>query len=263
MNDKMLKSIVARCKGDFYLGVVGSVRSGKSTFINKFIENKVMPYIKDEYLKNKIVDDLPQTAAGKKITTVEPKFVPSNSITVNVSDVVMNVRLVDSVGYIIPQAQGYYDDEGPRMVKTPWFEEDIPFKEAAEIGTKKVIENHSTIGIVMTSDGSVSEFSRDDYRTVEDTIITQLKALNKPFVVVINCSNPNSDSALSTKKEIEEKYDVSVCCLNVLNMNSDDIDELLAIALSEFDIEHLDLQMPSYITNLPDSNGNTDLIHKR
>ncbi len=254
MEEKVLESIVKRCQGEFYLGVVGSVRCGKSTFINKFMECKVLPYITDDFLKNKIIDELPQIAAGKQITTVEPKFIPNNAITVNINDCTMNVRLVDSVGYVIPNALGHFDDEGPRMVKTPWFEDSISFKEAAEIGTKKVIENHSTVGIVLTSDGSISEFSRDDYRYAEEIVIEQLLDLNKPFVVVVNTSNPNSSSALQVKEEIENKYKVSVCLVNVLNMDNKDIDYILQTALEEFSIESIDLQLPKYLTVLSDDN---------
>ncbi|MFI3251529.1 MAG: stage IV sporulation protein A [bacterium] len=254
MEEKSLEAVIKRCQGEFYLGVVGAVRSGKSTFINKFIENKVMPYVSDDFLKNKIVDELPQTAQGKKITTVEPKFIPNNAITVNVNNVSMNVRLVDSVGYVIPNALGHFDDEGPRMVKTPWFEDSISFKEAAEIGTKKVIENHSTIGIVLTSDGTISDFSREDYKYAEETVINQLQELNKPFVVVINTSNPNSKEAISCKNEIEEKYNVSACLVNVLYMDSSDIDYILDTALQEFNIENIDLELPKYLTVLNEDN---------
>ncbi len=254
MEDKSLEAVVKRCKGDFYLGVVGAVRSGKSTFINKFIESKVLPFIDDEYLKSKIIDELPQCASGKKIMTVEPKFIPNNSITININDCNMNVRLVDSVGYVIPNALGHFDDEGPRMVKTPWFEEPISFKEAAEVGTKKVIENHSTVGIVLTSDGSISDFTREDYKIAEETVILQLLELNKPFVVVINSSNPSSKEALNTKQEIEEKYNVTVCITNVLNMTSTDIDIILDSALQEFEIENIDFQLPKYLTVLHNEN---------
>lgn len=254
MEEKSLEAVVKRCQGDFYIGVVGAVRSGKSTFINKFVDKKIMPYVDDEFLKNKIIDELPQTANGKKIMTVEPKFIPNSAITVNINNCSMNVRLVDSVGYVIPNALGHFDDEGPRMVKTPWFEDLISFKEAAEVGTKKVIENHSTLGIVLTSDGSISEFSREDYKYAEETVINQLKELNKPFVVVLNTSNPNSKEALSVKNEIEEKYNATVCVVNVLYMENKDIDNILEAALQEFDIEHIDLQLPKYLTILNEEN---------
>lgn len=253
-NEKTLEAIVKRCKGEFYIGVVGPVRSGKSTFINKFIENKILPLINDEYLKNKVIDELPQTAKGKNIMTVEPKFIPNNAITINFGDVEMNTRLVDSVGYVIKNATGHFDDNGPKMVKTPWFLDPIPFKEAAEIGTKKVITNHSTIGILITSDGSFSEFNRDDYEAVEETIVNELKELNKPFVIVLNTENPTTKEVIELKKQLESKYNVSVIPTNVLNMDSKDIDNILIEALNEFEISNLDFMLPSYIDVLKNDN---------
>lgn len=251
---KTLEEIVKRCQGEFYIGVVGPVRSGKSTFINKFIENKILPLISDDFLKHKIVDELPQTAKGKNIMTVEPKFIPNNAITINFGDIEMNTRLVDSVGYVIPNATGYYDDNGPKMVKTPWFDEPIAFKEAAEIGTKKVITNHSTIGILVTSDGSFSEFERNDYASVEEMIISELNELDKPFVIVLNTVDPTSEKAFKLKETLEEKYQVSVVPTNVLNMDNNDIDKILKAALNEFDISELNVLLPNYISVLNDDN---------
>ena len=254
-NEKMLEAIVKRCQGEFYIGIVGPVRSGKSTFITKFMENKILPLISDDFLKNKILDELPQTAKGKNIMTVEPKFIPNNAITVNFGDIEMNVRLVDSVGYIIPNATGYYDDNGPKLVKTPWFDEAIPFKEAAEIGTKKVITNHSNIGILVTSDGSFSEFERNDYSSVEEMIVNELKALKKPFVIVLNTQDPTSEKVLKLKDSMENKYGVSVIPTNVLNMDSNDIDHILKEALNEFELKELNIMLPQYISVLNDTNN--------
>ena len=254
-NEKMLEAIVKRCQGEFYIGIVGPVRSGKSTFITKFMENKILPLITDDFLKNKIVDELPQTAKGKNIMTVEPKFIPNNAITINFGDIQMNTRLVDSVGYVIPNATGYYDDHGPKMVKTPWFDEAIPFKEAAEIGTKKVITNHSNIGILVTSDGSFSEFERADYAGVEELIVNELKALKKPFVVVLNTLDPTSEKVLKLKDNMEKKYNVSVIPTNVLNMDNKDIDKILKEALNEFELKELNILLPKYISVLEDSNN--------
>ena len=258
MDKVALENIIKRCHGEFYIGVVGSVRSGKSTFINKFMENKILPLVNDDYLKNKIVDELrdelPLSGSGKLITTVEPKFIPNNAITIEFDSISMNVRLVDSVGFLIPNATGYFDDNGPKMVKTPWFDEPIPFKEAAEVGTKKVIANHSTIGIVVTSDGSFSDFERSDYASVEDNIVNELKELNKPFVIVLNTVDPTSSNALKIKKELESKYNVGVIPTNVLNMDSNDIDVILKEALNEFEISELNLLLPSYISVLNDAN---------
>ena len=231
------------------------MRSGKSTFITKFMENKILPLISDDFLKNKILDELPQTAKGKNIMTVEPKFIPNNAITVNFGDIEMNVRLVDSVGYIIPNATGYYDDNGPKLVKTPWFDEAIPFKEAAEIGTKKVITNHSNIGILVTSDGSFSEFERNDYSSVEEMIVNELKALKKPFVIVLNTQDPTSEKVLKLKDSMENKYGVSVIPTNVLNMDSNDIDHILKEALNEFELKELNIMLPQYISVLNDTNN--------
>lgn len=252
--EKTLEAIVKRCQGECYIGIVGPVRSGKSTFITKFMENKILPLISDDFLKNKILDELPQTSKGKNIMTVEPKFVPNNAITVNFGDIQMNVRLVDSVGYIIPNATGYYDDNGPKLVKTPWFDEAIPFKEAAEIGTKKVITNHSNIGILVTSDGSFNEFERNDYASVEELIVNELKALKKPFVIVLNTLDPTSENAIKLKDSMEKKYGVSVIAVNVLNMDSNDIDKILKEALNEFELKELNIMLPQYISVLNDNN---------
>ena len=213
-----------------------------------------MPLINDDFLKNKILDELPQTSKGKTIMTVEPKFVPNNAITINIGDTEMNTRLVDSVGYVIPNASGHYDDNGPKMVKTPWFDEAIPFKEAAEIGTKKVITNHSNIGIMVTSDGTISEFSRSDYQTVEEMIINELKMLKKPFVIVLNTQDPRCEKAIKLQKDLEKKYQVSVIPTNVLNMDNNDIDKILKEALNEFEIKELNLILPKYISVLNDTN---------
>ena len=218
------------------------------------MENKILPLISDEFLKNKIVDELPQSSKGKTIMTVEPKFVPTNAITIDIGDVSMNIRLVDSVGYIIPNATGYFDDNGPKMVKTPWFDEAIPFKDAAEVGTKKVITNHSNIGVLITSDGSFSDFSRNDYASVEETIVNELKSLKKPFVIVLNTLDPTKDEVIKLKGQLEAKYQVSVIPTNVLNMDSADIDLILTEALNEFEIKELNIMLPKYISVLDSEN---------
>lgn len=218
------------------------------------MEAKILPLINDDFLKNKIVDELPQTAKGKNIMTVEPKFIPNNAITVNFGDVEMNIRLVDSVGYIIPNATGYYDDNGPKLVKTPWFDEAIPFKDAAEIGTKKIITNHSNIGILVTSDGSFSEFERNDYASVEELIVNELKMLKKPFVIVLNTHDPKNEKVIKLKDSMEKKYGVSVIPTNVLNMDSKDIDNILKEALNEFELKELNIMLPEYVSVLDDNN---------
>jgi stage IV sporulation protein A len=252
--EKTLEAIVKRCQGECYIGIVGPVRSGKSTFITKFMENKILPLVTDDFLKNKIIDELPQTSKGKTIMTVEPKFIPNNAITINIGDTQMNTRLVDSVGFVIPNASGHFDDNGPKMVKTPWFDDPIPFKEAAEIGTKKVILNHSNIGILITSDGTFSDFERNDYASVEDIIVNELKGLKKPFVIVLNTLDPKASSVIKLQKDLEKKYQVSVIPTNVLNMDSNDIDKILKEALNEFEIKELNILLPKYISVLNDDN---------
>ena len=218
------------------------------------MENKILPLVNDDFLKNKILDELPQTSKGKTIMTVEPKFIPNNAITINIGDTQMNTRLVDSVGYVIPNASGHYDDNGPKMVKTPWFDDPIPFKEAAEIGTKKVIVNHSNIGILITSDGTFSDFERSDYASVEELIVNELKALKKPFVIVLNTLDPKAANVLKLQKDLEKRYQVSIIPTNVLNMDSNDIDKILKEALNEFEIKELNLLLPKYISVLLDDN---------
>ena len=190
-NIDIIKNITERTNGDIYLGIVGAVRTGKSTFIKKVIENLVVPNIEDEYEKKRCLDEIPQSAQGKTIMTTEPKFVPSNSAKIKIDDFYANVRLVDCVGYIIEGSKGYEDENGPRMVKTPWYNEQIPFEEAAEVGTEKVIKDHSTIGIVITTDGSITEFDREDYVKAEERVIKELKEYKKPFIVILNTFPPN------------------------------------------------------------------------
>ena len=187
---EIIKNIALRSGGDIYLGVVGAVRTGKSTFIKRMVETLVVPYIEDEYEKKRTLDEIPQSAQGKTIMTTEPKFIPNQAAKVNIDDFSCNIRLVDCVGYVIPNAKGASDDNGPRMVKTPWYDEEIPFVEAAEVGTEKVIKDHSTIGIVVTTDGSIGEFNRSDYLEAEERVIEELKAIGKPFIVILNTTHP-------------------------------------------------------------------------
>ena len=256
MSDSVIRDVVFRTSGEMYIGVVGPVRSGKSMFIRKFIENKVMPYVVDEDTKNKILDDLPQSAEGKTIMTVEPKFVPSNNVYITVeNELNLSVRLVDCVGYIIPSSKGYVNEDGaPRTVKTPWFSDDIPFEEAATIGTKKVIENHSHIGILLTSDGSFGEFSRNDYEEIEKKLVDDLKNCNKPFVIVLNTKLPQATETLKLVEKMAEAYDVLVVPADVSELSDSDIDTILKAALNEFDISKLDIKVPSWISSLNDDN---------
>lgn len=256
MNNDVIRDVVFRTNGELYIGVVGSVRSGKSTFIRKFIETKVSPYVTSEELKNKLIDDLPQSSEGKTIMTVEPKFVPSNPVNISVDEEInLNIRLVDCVGYVIPSSKGYINEDGsPRLVKTPWKTENIPFEEAATIGTKKVIENHSHIGILVTSDGSFGEFTRDEYALVEEKLIYELKDLDKPFVICLNTVNPSSEDTVELANFLQEKYDVGVICVNVNELSENDIDNILKKALEEFEITKLDLNIPSWLKELSNNN---------
>lgn len=252
MSNNILRDVAARTSGEVYVGVVGSVRSGKSTFIRKFIEIKVLPLVKDQFTYEKIQDELPQSSEGKTIMTVEPKFIPSNIVKVTIdNDVNFQVRLVDCVGHIIPSAKGYLNDDGTsRLVQTPWFSDGIPFEDAAKLGTDKVIESHSNIGIIMSSDGSFGEFTRPEYEKVEEIIIEDLKKHDKPFVLVINTTKPNAPETAQLINELSEKYNVSVIALDVLKMSEEDIDNLLKVAMDEFDISELKLEVPSWLNKL-------------
>lgn len=252
MSNSILKDVATRTSGEVYIGVVGSVRSGKSTFIRKFIEKKVLPLVSDRYLYDKILDELPQSGEGKTIMTVEPKFVPSNIVKISIEEnVSFQVRLVDCVGHIIESAKGYLNEDGStRLVQTPWFSDAIPFDDAAKIGTDKVIESHSNIGIVMSSDGSFGEFTRDEYEKVEELVIEELKQLNKPFVLVINTTKPKAEETINLLNELENKYNVSVIAIDVVNMNEEDIDLILKTAMNEFDINELSFEVPSWVNKL-------------
>ena len=250
----IIKSISKRTNGDIYLGVVGAVRTGKSTFIKKFMENLVVPNITDEYEKKRCLDEIPQTSGGKTIMTIEPKFVPSNAAKIRVDEFETNIRLVDCVGYVIPQAKGYEDELGePRMVKTPWYDEDIPFVEAAEIGTEKVIKDHSTIGIVVTTDGSFGDIPRSGYLEAESNVISELKELGKPFIVVLNSSHPTLPETIKLKEKLENDYDVPVIPISVLDMNEKDIYGILKEALYEFPVINIDVNIPDWIASLKSS----------
>lgn len=247
MNDTAFLDLSNRMKNDMFVGVIGSVRSGKSTFINSFFNLMILPKVNDEFIKHKIVDELPSSSAGKQIMTVEPKFIPSNSIELEVNDTKMALRFVDCVGEIIPSAEGYGNDEEPRLVKTPWFDDAIPFKEAASIGTEKVMYNHSNLGIYITSDGTFGEFSRKEYEEIENKLLPRLKDMNKPFVIVLNTKNPKLKAATKLAAELEAKWDTKVVVISALTMTTEDCSLILDKALEEFPISDLEISLPDYI----------------
>ena len=247
---EIIKNLSKRTGGEIYLGVVGGVRTGKSTFIKKVIENLVVPYIDDDFEKKRALDEIPQSSGGKTIMTIEPKFVPTNIAKINIEDFSCNIRLIDCVGYVIKNAKGAEDENGPRMVKTPWYDEEIPFIEAAEIGTEKVIKDHSTIGIVMTTDGSIGEFDRDDYLEAEAKVISELKELNKPFIVVLNTTHPNLPETERLANSLRQEYNVPVLPISVETMNDKDITNILKEALFEFPVVEVKVNMPEWIAIL-------------
>ena len=246
-NTDIIKSISNRTGGDIYLGVVGAVRTGKSTFIKKVIETLVVPNIEDEYEKKRALDEIPQSAQGKTIMTTEPKFVPSQAATIHIDEVEAKIRLVDCVGYVIPNAKGYEDENGPRMVKTPWYDEQIPFVEAAEIGTEKVIKDHSTIGIVVTTDGSIGELTRNDYVEAEERVVSELKEMGKPFIVILNSTHPMLPETERLSEKLTENYGVPVLPVSVENMTERDIYSILREALYEFPVAEVNINMPEWI----------------
>ncbi|MBR1779551.1 MAG: stage IV sporulation protein A, partial [Clostridia bacterium] len=211
------RDIAQRTGGDIYIGVVGPVRTGKSTFIKKFMDNLVIPNIATELKRDRARDELPQSAAGRTIMTTEPKFIPENAVQINIDDVAsFKVRLIDCVGYIVPSALGYIEEDQPRMVMSPWYEKPIPFNLAAELGTKKVITEHSTIGLVITTDGSISDIPREEYEEAEQRVIDELKQINKPFIVLLNSAEPDNATTQDLAKDLSKRYNVSVIPINCL-----------------------------------------------
>lgn len=247
---EIIKSIASRTDGDIYLGVVGAVRTGKSTFIKKVIETLVVPNIEDEYEKKRALDEIPQSAQGKTIMTTEPKFVPSTAAKINIDDFSCNIRLVDCVGYVIEAAKGYEDENGPRMVRTPWYDEEIPFVEAAEIGTEKVIKDHSTIGIVVTTDGSIGEIGRNSYVEAENRVISELKEIGKPFIVIMNSTHPMLPETEKLAEKLSSEHNVPVIPISVENMNEKDMYNILREALYEFEIGEVKVNLPDWIAVL-------------
>lgn len=251
MTNSIYQDIAKRTDGNIYIGVVGPVRSGKSTFISRFMQSLVIPNITSEFRKERAVDELPQSAAGKTIMTTEPKFVPEEAVPVSLDDnTEMNVRLIDCVGYIVPSAIGYIENEAPRMVKTPWFEAEIPFNMAAEIGTQKVINEHSTIGFVVTTDGSITDIPRAEYEEAEERVINELNAINKPYVIILNCQNPKNSASKQLAEEMREKYGKPVILLNCLEVDEEDIRDLLKEVLLQFPVKEINIRIPRWMKAL-------------
>ncbi len=244
----IFKDIAERTGGDIYLGVVGAVRTGKSTFIKKFMESIVLPNMANEADRIRAIDELPQSASGRTIMTTEPKFVPNTAVQILVSEGLhVNIRLVDCVGYAVEGAKGYEDEHGPRMIHTPWFDEPIPFQEAAEIGTRKVIQEHSTLGVVITTDGTISEIPRSSYVFAEQRVIEELKEVGKPFIVVINSQKPNSEPARELREELQNRYDVPVMTMSVADSTEDDMISILREVLYEFPVHEVNVNLPSWV----------------
>ena len=250
-NSNLYQDIAKRTDGDIYVGVVGPVRTGKSTFIKNFMDLLVIPNIGNEYKKERAKDELPQSAGGRTIMTTEPKFVPNEAVEITLdNNLKFKARLVDCVGYLVENSIGYLEDDMPRMVKTPWSDEEMPFEQAAEIGTKKVIEEHSTIGIVVTTDGSITDIPREDYISAEERVVNELKAINKPFIILLNSETPLSDYTQNLAQELTQKYGTTVMPINCANLSLDDINTIFSKILYEFPVNQIEIKLPRWIDGL-------------
>lgn len=244
---EIYKDISNRTNGDIYIGVVGPVRTGKSTFIKNFMDRFVIPNIENEYKRDRAQDELPQSASGKTIMTTEPKFVPNESVEVSLDNKVrFKARMVDCVGYLVEGATGYMEGENQRMVKTPWSNDEIPFTQAAEIGTKKVINDHSTIGIVVTTDGSITDIKREEYIDAEERVINELKQINKPYIVILNTKNPYSDNSTRLCEELSNKYNSQVISMDIEKMEDKDFSTIFERVLEEFPVTEISFNLPNW-----------------
>ena len=251
MNTSIYQNIATRTAGDIYIGIVGPVRTGKSTFIKRFMETQIIPNIENVYRRERARDELPQSGSGRTIMTAEPKFVPEEAAEIQLEGGgAFSVRLIDCVGYMVRGALGQMEDDQPRMVTTPWYDHPIPMTEAAEIGTRKVITEHSTIGIVVTTDGSITDIPREEYQQAEERIVSELKEINKPFVVILNCQKPDSPESRALAASMQEKYSAPVMAVNCLDLTEEQIKELLGMVLLQFPVSEIRVRMPKWITAL-------------
>ena len=264
MQERNIYSDIAkRTQGDIYIGVVGPVRTGKSTFIKRFMDALVLPNIESQSVRDRATDELPQSAAGRTIMTTEPKFIPEEAVSITLEpNVSFRVRMIDCVGYIVPSALGYIENQQPRMVMTPWYDQEVPFNMAAEVGTRKVINEHSTIGLVVTTDGSISEIPRAEYEEAEGRVIRELQAINKPFVVVLNCQSPKSAAARSLRAELEQRYGVPVAAVNCMELDEEDIGQILQKVLYRFPLKEAALEIPAWVMNLAADHWLRDSLYR-
>lgn len=251
-NYDIYKDIATRTNGDIYLGVVGPVRTGKSTFITKMLNTLVLPNILDKNAKERTIDEMPQSGDGKSIMTTQPKFIPNESVRVKLeNDITFKVRMIDCVGYLVDGAIGHIENDKPRLVKTPWSSEEMPFEQAAELGTNKVITNHSTLGIMVTTDGSITDIPRENYVRSEERVINELKACNKPFVVLLNSTHPDSPETINLAKSLSAKYEVGVLPLNIENLQEENINTIFSTLLNEFPLTSVCVKLPDWMRVLP------------
>ncbi|MBE6758104.1 MAG: stage IV sporulation protein A [Ruminococcaceae bacterium] len=251
-NTEIYRDIATRTGGSVYVGCVGPVRTGKSTFIKRFMDTLVLPHIADEHKRERATDELPQSAAGRTIMTTEPKFIPEEAVSITLDgDAALSVRMIDCVGYVVPSAKGYIEDNAPRMVKTPWFEEEIPFNMAAEIGTQKVITEHSTIGLVITTDGSITDIPREEYAEAEERVIRELQEMHKPFAVLLNSTHPHSSETEALCGEMSERYGVPICAVDCMHMTEEELAHVLETVLLEFPVREIAVELPRWLSALP------------
>ncbi len=248
------EDISKRTNGDIYIGVVGPVRTGKSTFIKRFMESLVLPNISEGYSRERARDEMPQSAAGKTVMTTEPKFIPDEAVKITLDGCSnLNVKMIDCVGYVVPEALGTIEDGQPRMVRTPWRDEPMPFIEAAELGTHKVITEHATIGMLVTTDGSIGDISRESYIEAEERIVRELREMGKPFAVILNSARPTSEQAVALAYELEAKYQAPVALVSCMDLDAEDIRHILELVLHEFPATEIKISMPEWTTALEPS----------